>query len=65
MNDAQSGRSTGKTVAIVILVAIVTALAVTLLQHLLLGQAKPAVTGGVVGAITAVVAINLVRKKSS
>lgn len=69
MSDAQSGASadtsTGKTIAIVILVAVVTAIAVILFQELLLHQTRTAVTGGVVGAITAVVAVNLMKKKSS
>jgi len=65
MSDAQTGPSTGKVAAIVILVAIVTGVAATLLQHLLWGETKAAVTGGMVGAVTAVVAISLIKKRSS
>ena len=65
MSDVQIRTSTGKALAIVILVAAVTGVAVTLVQHLLLGETKGAVTGAVVGAITAVVSINLLKKKSS
>jgi hypothetical protein len=32
---------------------------------LLLGASSPAVTGGVVGAITAVMAISMIKKRSS
>jgi hypothetical protein len=64
MNDAQSGKSTGKTLALVVLIAFVTAVVVTVVQSLLLGHSNTAVTGGVVGAITAVVALSLLRKKS-
>ena len=54
-----------KTLGLVILAAIVTALVVTLLQSLVLGHASAAVTGGVVGAITAVMALTVMRNKSS
>lgn len=63
MNDAQSRKSTGKTIALLVLVAIVTAVAVTIAQELMRGHSNAAVTGGVVGAITAVVAIGTLRKK--
>lgn len=52
MKDAQSRKITGRDIALFILVAIITAVAVTLLQRLLLGDSSPAVTGGVVGAIS-------------
>ena len=64
MNDAQNRKSTGKIVALVVLVAIVTAVASTVVQSLLLGHSNPAVTGGVVGAVTAVVAVGTMRKRS-
>ncbi|MEK6323150.1 MAG: hypothetical protein AABN33_15870 [Acidobacteriota bacterium] len=63
MNDSQSRKITGKTIALVILVAIVAAVAVTLIQRLVLGNSNAAVTGGVVGAVTAVMAISIMRKK--
>ena len=49
MNDAQSQKVTGKTIALVIIVAIVTAVAITLVQQLVLGRSVVAVTGGMVG----------------
>jgi hypothetical protein len=64
MNNSQSRKITGKTIALVILVAIVAAIAVTLIQQLVLGNSNAAVTGGVVGAVTAVIAISIIRKKS-
>ena len=65
MNDAQSRTSTGKALAIVIVVAFVTGVTVTLVEHFLLGKIMGAVTGAVVGAVTALVTITLVKKKSS
>ena len=64
MNEARSRKVSGKALALVVLVAIVTAVAATLAQHLLLGKANVAVTGGVVGAITAVVALVTMKKMS-
>ena len=64
MNDAPSRTSTGKLIALVVVVAVVTAVASTLVQSLLLGHANTAVTGGVVGAITAVVVLGSMKKKS-
>ena len=65
MNDTQRRKIAGKTLALVILVAVVAAVTVTLIQQLLLGHSNAAVTGGVVGALTAVVVINTVRKRPS
>jgi hypothetical protein len=56
---------TAKALGLVILAAIVTALVVTLLQSLILGHASAAITGGVVGAVTAVMALSVMRNKSS
>jgi hypothetical protein len=63
-NDAR-GYSTAKLLLIVIVVAIVASVASTLVQHLILGKAHTAVTGGVVGALTAVMALNVMKKKES
>lgn len=63
MNDAQSGTSTGKAIALVVIVAIVTAVVVTLAQVWIRGNSSAAVTGGGVGAVTAVMAISTMRKK--
>jgi hypothetical protein len=62
MSDTQSRKITAKTLALVVLAAIVTAVVVTLAQRLLLGNANIAVTGGVVGAVTAVLAISAMKK---
>lgn len=64
LNAAQSRKSTGKSAALVVLVAVVTAVAVTLVQRWLLGDASIAVTGGVVGAVTGAVAFSTMRKRS-
>ncbi len=63
MNNAQSQKTTGKTLVLVVLVAIVTGVVVTLLQRWLWGNASIAVTGGVVGAVTGALAISAMRKK--
>jgi hypothetical protein len=64
MNDAQNRKITAKTIVLVIGVAIIAAVLSTLIQTWILGKANPAVTGGVIGAITAVFAINIIKKKS-
>ncbi len=64
MTDVQP-KSTGKIIAIVVVVAVIAAVVATLVQSLLLGHSNPAVTGGAVGAIAAVVAVGLLRKKSA
>lgn len=64
MNDSQSRRTTGKDIAFVLLVAIVAAVGATLVQILLLGKSHAAVTGGVVGAVTAGAAVVVIRKRS-
>ena len=65
MNDTQGRTSTVKVVALVVVVAIVAAVASTVVQNLLLDHANLAVTGGVVGAVAAVVAVSTMGKKSS
>jgi len=57
--------SKSKTYALIILIAVATAVVVTLLQSLILGHTSAAVTGGVVGGVTAAVAIVTLRKVSS
>lgn len=52
-----------KTLGIVVAVAIVLALVVTFVQRALFEESNTAVTGGVVGALSAVVAVNLTRRK--
>jgi|GEM_PF-7031499 len=63
MTEAHSGPSTGNAIALVVIVAIVTAVVATLVQVLIRGHSNTPVTGGVVGAITAIVAITATRKK--
>jgi len=64
MNNVRSRKVTGKALALVALVAVVIAVAVTLVQHFVVGRANIAVTGGVVGAVTAAVAFSIMREKS-
>jgi hypothetical protein len=63
MNDAQSQKVTGKTVALLIIAAIVTAVLVTIIQQLVLGRSIVAVTGGIVGATVAAMAVTTLKKK--
>jgi hypothetical protein len=65
MSNAPGGMSTGKAIAIVIVVAVITSGAVTLAQVLISGRANTGVTGGIVGAITAATAFTLMKKKSA
>jgi hypothetical protein len=65
MTDIQSGKSTGRIIALVVLVAVVTAVVVTLAQELIRGHSNTAVTGGVVGVIAALTVISATRKKAS
>jgi multisubunit Na+/H+ antiporter MnhB subunit len=64
MNNAQSQKTTGKTLVLVVLIAIVTAVVVTLVQRWILGKANIAVTGGLVGGVTAVLVMGAMRKKA-
>jgi len=64
MSEVQSQTSTGKMIAVVIVVAIVAAVAATLVQRLLLGDASPALTGGLVGGLSAAVALGAMKRKS-
>jgi len=64
MSDAQPQKVTIKTMLMIILAAIVTAVVVTLLQVLILKESHPAITGGVVGAVIAVFAIRVMRKSA-
>ncbi len=63
--NTKSRKLTFKAVAVVVSVSIVTAVAVTVVQHLLLGYSNAGVTGGVVGAVTVAVAIITTRKRSA
>ena len=63
MNDSQGRTSTGKALLLVVVVAAAAAIAATVIQRLLLGQANLAVTGGVAGALAAMVAVSTMRKK--
>lgn len=64
MSDPQTRKPIGKELVSVVISAIVVAVVVTLIQVLLIGKSNPAVTGGIVGALIAVMAIRLVRKSS-
>ncbi|HEY8226843.1 MAG TPA: hypothetical protein VIG25_16295 [Pyrinomonadaceae bacterium] len=65
MAENQSNSLTAKSIGILVVVAIVTAVVVTLLQTLILGRANVAVTGGVVGALTVALWMNSRKKGSS
>lgn len=64
MSENQASTLSARTIVILILVAIVTAVVVTLLQTLILGRANVAVTGGVVGALTVALWLNTKKKGS-
>jgi flagellar basal body-associated protein FliL len=57
--------SKGKMLALVIVVAVVAAVLAAVIQVLVLGKSNAAVTGGVVGALTAGIAVTLRNKKSA
>jgi hypothetical protein len=63
MNGAQSQKITGKAIALLIIAAIVTAVTVTIIQQLVFGHSIVAVTGGIVGATVAVMAVTTLKKK--
>ena len=62
MNEAEKRQPTAKRLAIVIVVAIVVALVVTLAQDLIIGRANVAITGAIVGAICAFLAVTQLKK---
>jgi uncharacterized transporter YbjL len=63
MDATQNRKSTGKAIVLVVVVAVVTATVTTLVQVLLWGASQPAITGGVVGAVTAAAAFSTIRNK--
>jgi hypothetical protein len=63
MSSAPGRKITGKIIALVIFVAIATSVVVTVIQLLLLGDSYVAVTGGVVGAVMAAMAISILKKR--
>ena len=65
MNSVESGESRGKMLALVIVVAIVAAVAVTVVQRLLFGESNVAVTGGAVGGIIGAMFVAQRRKRST
>lgn len=65
MTDTDTQALNLKTILLLILVAIVVAVVVTLVQTLILGKANVAITGGIVGAIVVVTAMNARRKRTS
>ena len=56
--------STAKLLGIVIIVAVVSAVIATLAQTLIMGKSNAGVTGGVVGTLTAGIAVSIRKKKS-
>ncbi len=64
MAKQQPPRSTGRLILMAIAVGVVSAIAVVLAQKLFLGEINPAVTGGVVGAVTgSMVALDVARAR--
>jgi hypothetical protein len=57
--------STAKLLGIVIIVALVAAVIATLAQNLIVGKSNAGVTGGVVGALSACIAVSIRKKKSA
>lgn len=52
-----------KLIVIVVLFAIVAAVAATIIQQLIFGRTYTAVTGGAIGAMTAIVYLSLNKKR--
>lgn len=65
MSEQQAEKISIKKMAILVLIAIVTAVVVTLLQTLILKHSNTAITGGIVGAVTAALAIRILRKSAT
>jgi len=65
MSEQQVEKISVKKMAIIILIAIVTAVVVTLLQTLILKHSNAAITGGVVGAVTTLLAFRILRKSAT
>lgn len=63
MTDTQTSSLNVKTILILIVVALVVAVLVTLAQTVMLGKANAGITGSVVGAIVAGLAISAKRKR--
>jgi energy-converting hydrogenase Eha subunit A len=63
MPDNKDKRISGKTIALVILLTVITAVTITLLQTLVLGKANIAITGGITGAVGGAMAVMLTRKR--
>jgi hypothetical protein len=64
MADPKGRQISGKTIGIVIIAGIVIATLSTVVQHLILGKAHAAITGGVVGGAMAAMALTVMRKTS-
>ena len=64
MTESRNPKVTFKMMLFVILAAAVTAVVITLLQALILGRSNVAVTGGVVGAMVAVLAFMTMKASS-
>ena len=65
MTDTETQGLNIKTILILVVVAIVTAVIVTLAQTFVLGKSNVAITGGVVGAIVVVTAMSARRKTTT
>jgi hypothetical protein len=64
MSDTGRRQITIRQLLVVVLLAVVMAVIVTLAQRVILGKSHAAITGGIVGAIIAVIATTRIRRSS-
>ena len=65
MDNAEKESPRAKTYLTLVALAVVTAVAVTLIQTFLLGGANIAITGGIVGGVTGAFAFSKIKKRAS
>ena len=65
MNISRNGEITVKTIVLITLIVIATAVVVTLIQQLVLGRAYPAVTGATIGIVLGAISLNIIKKRSA
>ena len=65
MEKSQGRKQTIKSLFLVAVVAVLTAILITVIQVWLFETVRPAITGGVVGAITAALAFNIIKNQKA
>ena len=65
MHISRNGEITVKTIALIILIVIATAVIVTLIQQLVLGKAYPPITGATIGIVLGTISLDIIRKRSA